>query len=121
MTYPISLRDHLRPLAAINGNFDDCHFSSNPFHAGQCRPVGGGHLQTDIIRTMSHRGTRSHSDREESRPKFGSRRRTDGGLRAAMSPCQHHSCPFSLNLGHDTASDLRCPRLDENGSVRLSH
>ena len=47
MTYPISLRDHLRPLAAINGNFDDCHFSSNPFHAGQCRPVGGGHLQTD--------------------------------------------------------------------------
>lgn len=26
-------------------------------------------------------------------------------------------CPFSVNLGHNAASDLRCPRLNENPSV----
>ena len=31
------------------------------------------------------------------------------------------SCPFSLNLGHNTASDLRCPRLNENRSGRPCH
>ena len=30
-------------------------------------------------------------------------------------------CPFSLNLGHDADSDLRCPRWNENRSVGLSH
>ena len=34
---------------------------------------------------------------------------------------QAQRCPFSLNLGHDADSDLRCPRWNENRSVGLSH
>lgn len=41
------------------------------------------------------------------------------------SPCHFFKpvprCPFSFNLGPNTASDLRCPRLNENRSGRPSH
>lgn len=30
-------------------------------------------------------------------------------------------CPFSLNLGHVVGCDLRCPSLDENLGVAISH
>ena len=48
-----------------------------------------------------------------------------GTHRLGRAHCKPHerrgtgrsNCPFSVNLGHNAASDLRCPRLNENPSV----
>ena len=45
------------------------------------------------------------------------RRRSTGFANCSDDRDDDHQCPFSVNLGHNAASDLRCPRLNENPSV----